>query len=357
MKALGLAGFVSTSYTPSVMIQARAQYTAPINLVNAALKSPVDVKKDSTLLAILVLAAFETVTGAAALLQVRGRERLSDTGGRRLFVQVIVSLAATCLRHSLEVPEHILKLWLEGKKYVEDDDPAWLYYEYMILATNLLARVRRGAILDLSFIITRAQELDAEFASIFANVPPIWTYRVIATDADPDIVFTGYYHIYNDFMSAFTWNNDSLYNRLSHRFLWSDFTSWRPYLGDTNVLMVRTSEGYSLDVAPLLAGAMSISTEQTRQWVAATLRSISYSMGIQQGLVVTKLLEQRIKVWEENMLKQPRLAPAFPENYVASGSDREVWQTPIGRLEDSGLVLEIHKQSTACWKTRGLSST
>ena len=92
MKAVGLAALASAAHAPELIKEAKKQYLSAIQLTNKALGSPVRVKKDSTLLAILLLSIFETVTssdqrslsawsnhidGAAALIKYRGPQQLA----------------------------------------------------------------------------------------------------------------------------------------------------------------------------------------------------------------------------------------------------------------------------------------
>ena len=95
MKAVGLAALASAAHAPELIKEARKRYLSAIRLTNAALGSFVDAKKDSTLLAIMLLSIFETVTsseqrslsawvshinGAAALIKIRGPEQFNRCG-------------------------------------------------------------------------------------------------------------------------------------------------------------------------------------------------------------------------------------------------------------------------------------
>ncbi|MCJ1286047.1 hypothetical protein MMC26_005389 [Xylographa opegraphella] len=231
IKALGLAGFSHAARAPKLMIEAREQYLRAIRLTTAALKSPRDVKKDSTLLSIMILGMFETVTGrtqrsieawahhvngAAALLKIRGPEQMITPAGRRMFAQVTSSLVTTCLQHQLEVPEHIQELRNEGVKFQPTSDPIWQFFEIMILFTNFKAYVDHGKISDFHTVLARALELDGMFVSLCTNVPPGWEYQTIYTNADPDIIYAGYYHVYRDFMIAQIWNGIRTFRILLH---------------------------------------------------------------------------------------------------------------------------------------------
>ncbi|MCJ1238468.1 hypothetical protein MMC14_006457, partial [Varicellaria rhodocarpa] len=129
VKALGLAGFSSIASSAGILVEVRRQYIEAVRLTNAAISSPVDVKKDSTIVSVAILSVFETVTGSnrrslvdwtnrikgdAALLELRGPETLSTPAGRHIFGQVTSSLVGICLQYDLEVPENILKLRTEA---------------------------------------------------------------------------------------------------------------------------------------------------------------------------------------------------------------------------------------------------
>jgi hypothetical protein len=49
VKAVGLASLANYAHVPDLVQAAKKQYLAAIRLTNTALRSPVDVKKDSTL--------------------------------------------------------------------------------------------------------------------------------------------------------------------------------------------------------------------------------------------------------------------------------------------------------------------
>ncbi|MCJ1315906.1 hypothetical protein MMC15_001226 [Xylographa vitiligo] len=234
IEALGLAGFSHAAHAPKIMIQAREQYLRAIRLTNAALRSPRDVKKDSTMLSIMILGMFETVTGrtqrsleawanhvngAAALLKIRGPEQMITPGGRRIFAQVISTLVTTCLGHQLEMPDHILELRNEAVKHQATDDPVWRFFEFMILFTNFKAQVGHEKIKDPSIVLARALELERMFLSLYSNIPPGWEYTTVYTNAAPDVIYAGYYHLYHDFMIAQIWNGVRTFRIMLHEII------------------------------------------------------------------------------------------------------------------------------------------
>lgn len=180
-----------------------------------------DVKKDSTLLATMLLTTFETMTGvrrrslsawrshvngAAALIKVRGLEQMANSGGVRMFMQATLNLMTSCLELQIALPEHIMVLNAEVAKHADLSDPSWRYYETMILLTNFRAHVRCGIVSDPQEILAKALEIDRAALMILANAPSVYEYETVYTDVESAVVFAGCYHLYQDFMSATIWN-------------------------------------------------------------------------------------------------------------------------------------------------------
>jgi hypothetical protein len=63
INAVGLASFSQYVHSPELMVKARQDYILALGLTNAALRSPKEVKKDSTLFSVMILSIFETIAG------------------------------------------------------------------------------------------------------------------------------------------------------------------------------------------------------------------------------------------------------------------------------------------------------
>ena len=59
--------------------------------------------------------------------------------------------------------------------------------------------MRDGELSDLESILAAALKLDSAFLSLFSSIPAAWKYGVVFTDSNPDLVFDGYYHVYQDY--------------------------------------------------------------------------------------------------------------------------------------------------------------
>ncbi|OCL13485.1 hypothetical protein AOQ84DRAFT_310494 [Glonium stellatum] len=224
MKALGLAGVATVSHHPGLMMEAKKRYLAGIRLTNTTLASHREVKKDSTLLSVLLLSLFEAMTGhagtrsvaawrthidgAAMLLKLRGPEQFASFTGRRMYIQVTTNLMMNCMAKSTRVPDYIRELNAELAKHTFSTDPTWRFLEMLAMFVDFRSDLVRGNISKLQTIFEKAVDLDKQASSIFSAAESSdWNYQTEYIDVPSDNVFCGYYHIYTDFLSAVVWNS------------------------------------------------------------------------------------------------------------------------------------------------------
>ncbi|KAK6612252.1 C6 finger domain-containing protein [Botrytis cinerea] len=218
-------------------------------LTNAALQSPTAVKRDSTLLAILILGIFETITGknqksmkawaehihgAAAVVKLRGPEAIKKVGGIRLLAQVTSSLLISCIQRDIPIPKYIVEITEFAQNEMTNIDPAWIAQRIMIDYTSFNAKYHAGYYSDAQELLDDAEALDERFLAFFTNIPKGWEYTIVQTDKDSDVVFDGYYHVYYDHWVAQIWNAIRelriLLNETIREVLLKDFTSPVPSL-------------------------------------------------------------------------------------------------------------------------------
>ena len=153
------------------------------------------------------LSAWKThINGTAALIKIRGPEQLASLGGVRLFTQATARLMISCLGVGIALPEHILELNAKVTKHADLSDPMWPYYDTMMLLTNFRAHIRCGIISNPREILARALEIDSAALSICADAPSDYEYKTVYTNAKPEMIFVGFYHVYQDYMAATIWN-------------------------------------------------------------------------------------------------------------------------------------------------------
>jgi hypothetical protein len=223
MKAVGFAGLSGFFNDPALLVDARKQYVTAVRRTNVALRSPDQVKQNSTLLAVLILSLFERVAGsdnesligyehhvkgAAAILKVRGREQLISLEGRHMFVQVTSNLLAHCMLREMHIPTPILEL--REEPLIRADvarSESMQVLDTTITFTEFNACVKDGSIADPESIVAQALEIDRDFQKIFVKPPMSWRYKTVYdANGDPRAIFAGCYHEYESVWTARMWN-------------------------------------------------------------------------------------------------------------------------------------------------------
>ncbi|KAI9727157.1 MAG: hypothetical protein M1828_007358 [Chrysothrix sp. TS-e1954] len=224
IKALGLASYGNFCRAPEIRREANSRYLESVQLTNKALRDPRTVKKDSTLLTVMLLSQYETVCGetidsikdwtshvdgATALVKLRGSEQLETRTGLRMFIQAFVNCIITSMQIDSQIPEFMLKLRDEAGKYLDTRALNWRSHDLLIDFLSLRCQYQYKVKLNPSEVLSDAIHLEARIADTFCNDDPsaLWAYtRVFLDEPDPENVYGGYYDVYHDFMYATTWN-------------------------------------------------------------------------------------------------------------------------------------------------------
>lgn len=378
MSAVGLASFSHSIHAPELMVRARKEYVAALQLTNTALRSPTEAKKDSTLFSVMILSIFETVTGnterslaawaehvngAAALVKLRGKDQFKTQAGVRMFLQVTSNLMLSCIQRTTAMPEHIIELRKEAEKYHLGNEPAWKLAGIIIDFTIFRAAVRDAKIVGPRAVIAAGLEIDRRFVEGFAALPEEWNYKIVYTDEMPDLVWNGNYHVYKESWMAHIWNgmrvcrimlnetirdqllsastaltpilteheiavqNDSSLNTMLQ--MRADILASVPHhtpsvFSSQPVSLLDGSKAYFVLWPLYLCGAMDVTTEPIRQWVIARLRAIGESVGIRQAFVVADFLSEQKTISTWHTKPDPRLPKdvAMEDAMAASSQDR-----------------------------------
>ncbi|TVY94320.1 hypothetical protein LAWI1_G000136 [Lachnellula willkommii] len=218
--ATGLAGLANVSKSPQLMGHAQREYTSALRHINAAVASPIDSIKDVTLIGILILAIYEAtagawaltlkawtqhINGAAALIRLRGRSQFKTLVGRGVFLQATAHLLVSCVQREMSIPDQIIELRNEAFGY-SFTDLTCRFMKALDDFTLLRAAIREKSLTDIPEIINACLEIDARLTDIFTNSPPGWQYEPTYTSAPTDLLYDGYYDIYDSYLVARKWN-------------------------------------------------------------------------------------------------------------------------------------------------------
>lgn len=222
IKAVGLAGYSHSNHASSLMKNARYQYMKALQSTNRALRDPETAKKDSTLISIMILTIYETITGckqsslkdwaqhvlgAAALVKLRGPEQIQTPAGRKMLIQSTASLMVYSLQAQCHVPDHIKDYIQKIVAMVDKPEPAMIVNSTMMKFSSLRADVAQGTLTDLNEILRQALEIDGIMLNLGASTPHEgWAYETVYTDEACDFVWNGQYHVYYDYWIAQIWN-------------------------------------------------------------------------------------------------------------------------------------------------------
>ena len=195
IKAFGIANLSKHYSDKRLLMASQRQYATALNLTNLALRDPLQVKRDETLLAISVLTNYETLTGgvtrtldaweqhvngSTALLSLRGLDGVQRTSGRILTLHVITTINVICLLRNLATPPFIYDLQAKVFEYLyEPENPAVRYQRINLQCADFRHAVTTCLIVSSEEIISRAAELDTKLIEAFSNLPPNWQPEIV----------------------------------------------------------------------------------------------------------------------------------------------------------------------------------
>ncbi|POS84826.1 hypothetical protein EPUL_004300 [Erysiphe pulchra] len=222
MKAVGYAVCAHRFNAPSIVQRACHQYGIALQLTNRALRNPVDVKKDSTLVGIIVLGIYETIIGqksdsptrwivhfhgASEIIRLRGPDQLRTSVGLGVFVTVCRNLLIAGIQHAVPLPSHLREYMNIALSILQEDilNPSFKIIYCMMQFGDLRVDSVNKAICNKE-ILRRSIELDENLEDINCNHPSTWKYKTFKTDKISPSIFKGYYHIYTDLRIAQIWN-------------------------------------------------------------------------------------------------------------------------------------------------------
>jgi hypothetical protein len=221
IKALGEAGVRKRRGLPPSSLDTTAQkhYGDAIQKVNAALRSPESAKRDSTLLAIIILGIFENlngyqrnldcwrghVNGAASLIHLRGTEQFRTQQGCRLFFQTCQNMILACISRRIAIPPHVRAMQKEAERYVSDaNESVWRFHMASMKVAELNARLLPGnypiSSEHAQSVVQDGLTLFLELDCIAEEAPPDWRPRWVGATGPG--IFADYYYAFESYIVA-----------------------------------------------------------------------------------------------------------------------------------------------------------
>ena len=268
MLALGYAGLSQCASMGESRLQApgfaEKAYIEAVRAVTFAVTRPEETAIDGTLLAVHLMAMYETtaqrrkdvelstmlsawsnhVHGAAALLEARGTAQFTNPESMRLFDQTVILLCMDCIKHGLPLPENICKMYLQARQRMpERRTPRLRSLDLLVQFCNFYGQVRSHRISDYQVILAQAQELDAQAQAVFEHADHTMLYGTVPnkpkdlSEERSGIQFPVYHHKYPSFHAAELWNGNRviriLLNQMTRSFLLRGMAMRPPLFSDS----------------------------------------------------------------------------------------------------------------------------
>lgn len=220
--AVGLAGYSAAARSPELLKAARVKYVSAIRQVNSALTSSEMARKDSTLISVMLLGMFEVIVspnqqsletltkhlnGAIELAKLRSKEQFETDIGKRLFKSLSLNVVSNCLIQGNPIPEEFIALRKHMPNLHGPDAPGPQFLDLMIRWLEFAHDCNANVYPTPSAIMAAALDLDGDMQHFGETMPPKWQYNTIHTTSNPELVYEGFYHLYEACFIAQLWNN------------------------------------------------------------------------------------------------------------------------------------------------------
>lgn len=256
--AAGLACLGNSKQSPKILAKARENYISALSMTNQALRSPRTIRKDSTLLAVIVLGIYENamsgdksqwrkhVEGACALINLRGPQSLRHSVGLRMFQQYYANILLSSFENRMEIPAGMNELYETGSGI----------YDYNVHGREWTTRI---VVFMRDVIILNSQQtdnhagrlriaigLEKELADILSFKTGIWNFVTVRLGAPSEFVAESLYHVYTDPWITYMWNNLRSCEFALHKIILQEFAHTSPanlpFKGDELMKQVSSSK-------------------------------------------------------------------------------------------------------------------
>ena len=219
--AVALAYLNYQRYSLSAPEEARQQYVTALTLTSTAIQSPDLAKKDSTILAILLLDLYEKITnkeprfegawaahlsGALTLVKLRGDQQFKDPSALRMLMRLSTNLLISFVASGRAVSPELVALRSNiVAHFPRPGDSKWQESDLMIEFARLQQDIKDG-VLSNDVALPSLVDLDAKFLRLSMDVPPAWQYKTVQVDEKSAHHYERYHHVYPAEHIAQMWN-------------------------------------------------------------------------------------------------------------------------------------------------------
>jgi hypothetical protein len=202
LDAVSLAYLAYLQHSPSILGQARSQYSTALRLMNKALlPSSSTASKYSMLTGSMLLDLFEKIThfgpskvefwrshidGSLALIQALGLDYFRDYPSLRILSRLVTNCIISCVASATAVPQQLIEVRAHVTRQVNQEHPKWKHSAIMIEYAAFREALRRS-LWTLPEYILVTQDIDQRLLDLSQNMPEGWEPEVHALDLSSEI--------------------------------------------------------------------------------------------------------------------------------------------------------------------------
>ena len=227
IKILGMLQLHQVRQLPQGVDQVLKQYTDATSRLNLALAHPTESRRDSTLLATLILSIAEMkqsseftlhywqahTTGASALISLRGPEQIFSRTGSALFLQLSSQIVIECLLGHRRIPEALLDLRERIEPLVlVKDNPLWQWHgvtyrfaNFWSTACTATESYETLSNTECQAMIAEAENIYQGIESVFQSAGTLWQFSIQPSGIF--MPFVDYEHVYSSLLTARLWSD------------------------------------------------------------------------------------------------------------------------------------------------------
>ncbi|MCJ1384296.1 hypothetical protein MMC17_007412 [Xylographa soralifera] len=219
--AVALAYLNYQRYSSSAQVESRQQYVKALSLTSSAIQNPELARKDSTILAILLLDLYEKITnnelkfegawaahlsGALSLVKLRGDQQFKDPNALRMLIRLSTNLLISCVTSDRIVSAELVALRsIIAAHLPQPCDPKWQESDLVIEFAKLRQDIKDG-VLSNDMALSSLVDLDAKFLRLSLNVPLAWQYETVQVDEKSIHHYELFHHVYPAEHVSQMWN-------------------------------------------------------------------------------------------------------------------------------------------------------
>ena len=220
MDAVALAYLNYQCHAPDAQSAARRAYVAALRLMNKAIQDPELARRDSTMLAILLLDLYEKITnqepqyegawaahlqGALTLVQMRGEKQFEDPIALRMLARVTTNGIISSVASHRPIPDEIMALRANIAAHSAIPDPKARESELMIEFAGLRNELDDGD-LHGDAAVSTIRDLDDRFLALSLDTQPPWQYKTVHVEVKSRHHWETYHHMYPNEQIGQMWN-------------------------------------------------------------------------------------------------------------------------------------------------------